>query len=610
MPRRRTSDSRGVRHGQGSNGRWTDTLWGYSRRARRVAAHEARHFFRFAPRGDRDPRGAKEGDPHGRRAASSLVFRFGHRHFGMCVHETQRLSEARRVRRVGRLRLCRGPHLRRRGRSHLAVGAGLELAQSLSHMRGGVSVKNDDHDHDHDHHDHGDHHGHNHDHAHTHLADLRDLSRRRLLVALALTSTFLIVEIGAGIWSGSLALLSDAGHMLTDAGALGLALWAQALSTRPRSDRKTFGYRRAEILAAAANGIVLGITAVGVIVEANRATFRASPRRRPNHARGCSHRDGRQSRRRLEPLPRWDAQPEPQGRDRPHARGRSRFGGRHRRGHSDSRVRLEPRRSHHLDRDLCPDPDRVVASLAGRDARLDGGGTGGGRCRDARTLLRVRPPGCATFTICTSGRSSTTRRSSRRTSFSTRGLTASRSRALSDVGSKKRWGRVTSPYNPKPLCRMSSCFRQGSSCGRADLPVEQRQELAQRGDHQIGRAPVFVLFGRQRLGAEQDGPASGAPPGDDVELVVADGERLGWPRAQLLAQRQHTVGGRLVGGRPRACRRRETGSRTCARTSPPLRGCCGSGSPSGSPAPPGGRAGRRSPRSTWHPLSPYARAAA
>jgi cobalt-zinc-cadmium efflux system protein len=121
----------------------------------------------------------------------------------------------------------------------------------------------DHHGHAHDH-GHDDHHGH----AHTHLADLRDLSRRRLLIALALTTSFLIVEIGAGIWSGSLALLSDAGHMLTDAGALGLALWAQALSTRPRSDRKTFGYRRAEILAAAANGIVLGITAVGVIIEA------------------------------------------------------------------------------------------------------------------------------------------------------------------------------------------------------------------------------------------------------------------------------------------------------------------------------------------------------
>ncbi len=123
----------------------------------------------------------------------------------------------------------------------------------------------------HDHHGHDDHdHGHDqhHGHAHTHAADLRDLSRSRLLVALALTSSFLIVEVGAGLWSGSLALLSDAGHMLTDAGALGLALWAQALSTRPRSGSKTFGYRRAEILAAAANGIVLGITAVGVIIEA------------------------------------------------------------------------------------------------------------------------------------------------------------------------------------------------------------------------------------------------------------------------------------------------------------------------------------------------------
>lgn len=105
---------------------------------------------------------------------------------------------------------------------------------------------------------------------HQHVAGLRDVPRRRLLVALALTASFLGVEIVAGILSGSLALLSDAGHMLTDAGALGLALWAQTLSTRPRSNRKTFGYRRAEILAAAANGIALGVTAIAVIVEAIR----------------------------------------------------------------------------------------------------------------------------------------------------------------------------------------------------------------------------------------------------------------------------------------------------------------------------------------------------
>jgi cobalt-zinc-cadmium efflux system protein len=105
---------------------------------------------------------------------------------------------------------------------------------------------------------------------HDHRIATLAASRGRLVIALVLTGSFLIVEVVAGILSGSLALLSDAGHMLTDAGALGLALWAQTLGARPRSDRKTFGYRRAEILAAAGNGIVLGITAIAVIVEAIR----------------------------------------------------------------------------------------------------------------------------------------------------------------------------------------------------------------------------------------------------------------------------------------------------------------------------------------------------
>ena len=113
-------------------------------------------------------------------------------------------------------------------------------------------------------HDHDDH-GHE---GHQHGAELRDHSRRNLTVALVLTALFLVVEVAAGLLSGSLALLSDAGHMLTDAGALGLALWAQTLSKRERTGRKTFGYRRAEILAAAANGVVLGVTAVVVVVEA------------------------------------------------------------------------------------------------------------------------------------------------------------------------------------------------------------------------------------------------------------------------------------------------------------------------------------------------------
>lgn len=95
-------------------------------------------------------------------------------------------------------------------------------------------------------------------------------SQRRLTVALVLTASFLIVEVIAGIMSGSLALISDAGHMLTDAGALGLALWAQVLGRRARTGQRTYGYRRAEILAAAVNGVVLAVTAIVVIIEAIR----------------------------------------------------------------------------------------------------------------------------------------------------------------------------------------------------------------------------------------------------------------------------------------------------------------------------------------------------
>jgi cobalt-zinc-cadmium efflux system protein len=93
---------------------------------------------------------------------------------------------------------------------------------------------------------------------------------RRLAIALALTTSFMFVEVVAGLISRSLALLSDAGHMLTDAGALALALVAQNLAARERTERRTFGYRRAEILAALINGTVLGASAIWIIVEAVR----------------------------------------------------------------------------------------------------------------------------------------------------------------------------------------------------------------------------------------------------------------------------------------------------------------------------------------------------
>jgi cobalt-zinc-cadmium efflux system protein len=118
------------------------------------------------------------------------------------------------------------------------------------------------HDHHHDHpHGHG---GPGHAHAST------STPTRRLALALSLTASFMVVEVVTGWLTGSLALLSDAGHMLTDAGALTVALLAQRVAQRARSGERTFGYRRAEVLAALANGVVLGVSSVWILIEAVR----------------------------------------------------------------------------------------------------------------------------------------------------------------------------------------------------------------------------------------------------------------------------------------------------------------------------------------------------
>jgi Co/Zn/Cd efflux system component len=89
--------------------------------------------------------------------------------------------------------------------------------------------------------------------------------RRYLLVALGLLAAFMLAEVITAILSGSLALLSDAGHMLSDVGAIGGALWAMALAARPPSGKWTYGWKRAEILSAAANGII-GTVIAGIII--------------------------------------------------------------------------------------------------------------------------------------------------------------------------------------------------------------------------------------------------------------------------------------------------------------------------------------------------------
>ena len=110
-------------------------------------------------------------------------------------------------------------------------------------------------------------HDHGHDHAHTISADA---DRGKLRLALGLILGFMIVEVVAGLIAGSLALLSDAAHMLTDAAAIGLALWALSLATRPPSGRFTFGLGRAEVLSAQANGAALLVLAGVIGLEALR----------------------------------------------------------------------------------------------------------------------------------------------------------------------------------------------------------------------------------------------------------------------------------------------------------------------------------------------------
>ncbi len=106
--------------------------------------------------------------------------------------------------------------------------------------------------------------------SHGHDHSYRAGSRRALGLVLALTVIYTGVEIVGGILTGSLALLADAGHMLGDSAALALALGAAWLASRPATPERSFGFRRAEILAALANGAALVLIAIWVGVEALR----------------------------------------------------------------------------------------------------------------------------------------------------------------------------------------------------------------------------------------------------------------------------------------------------------------------------------------------------
>src|SRR5438128_2284020 len=101
-------------------------------------------------------------------------------------------------------------------------------------------------------------------HVHAHG---RDADRRALSIALALIVGFMAVEVTVGVLASSLALLSDAGHMLTDAGAIGLSLVAARLATRPARGAMTYGFARSEILSAQFNGATLLVLALVIVYE-------------------------------------------------------------------------------------------------------------------------------------------------------------------------------------------------------------------------------------------------------------------------------------------------------------------------------------------------------
>ena len=107
-------------------------------------------------------------------------------------------------------------------------------------------------------------------HAHTHITDLSRSTIRRLILSIGLTAAFVVVEVVAGFFANSLALLTDAVHNVTDVLALGLTLWALRAATRPASAGKTYGYHRAGILVAMVNATSLVLISLAIFYDAYR----------------------------------------------------------------------------------------------------------------------------------------------------------------------------------------------------------------------------------------------------------------------------------------------------------------------------------------------------
>src|SRR2546430_5319484 len=115
---------------------------------------------------------------------------------------------------------------------------------------------------------------HEHDHDH---GPRRGGEQSRLALALVVALVAMVAEALGGFFANSLALLSDAGHMLADAGAIGLSLFALRIGARPADAKRTYGYYRLEILAALVNGALLLAIAAGITIEAYQRLLHPEP---------------------------------------------------------------------------------------------------------------------------------------------------------------------------------------------------------------------------------------------------------------------------------------------------------------------------------------------
>ena len=138
----------------------------------------------------------------------------------------------------------------------------------MAHDHAHVDSKAGHGKHDHDHHDHGHGHSHDHSHGHAHHHEADEKNASRIGIAALLTGAFMGVELVGGLLAGSLALIADAGHMLSDFGALALAWIGFRMARQPATSTRTFGFRRFPVLAAFVNGLTLFAIALWIVIEA------------------------------------------------------------------------------------------------------------------------------------------------------------------------------------------------------------------------------------------------------------------------------------------------------------------------------------------------------